>query len=227
MAELTGTFQKVLLLEDELAFAETLKISLRQLGIVPVHITTVSEAKKVLQSRAFDFELLLLDRALPDGDGLEVLQFAHKQGKEFYTLILSAKSEVEEKIKGLNTGADDYLGKPFSWNELQARIQALYRRKTKGATLWKYDEPRLRILGHTGWIQLTPLEFKLATHLMNAKGEILERAELLKKVWGFNFSPETRTVDYFIGRLRKLFEKDPEEPKHFLTVRGAGYRFEA
>lgn len=235
MAELNSPnlFSKVLLLEDELAFADALKISLKQISIHPVHVTTIAEAKKVLATKNFDFELLLLDRALPDGDGLEVLEYVQLHGREVFTLVLSAKSEVEDKIKGLNSGADDYIGKPFSWDELQARIVALQRRRQKsavegaaGTVLWKCDESRLRVFGPSGWVRLTPLEFKLVHHLLHARGVIVERAELLKKVWGFDFSPETRTVDYFIGRLRKTFEKDPESPRHFLTVRGAGYRFE-
>src|SRR5262249_464480 len=93
--------------------------------------------------------------------------------------------------------------------------------------LWSLDIDRLRILGPTGWITLTPLEFKLASKLISAKGTIITRDALLKDVWGFNFLPKTRTVDHFLGRLRKRFERNPEEPRHFITVRGAGYRFEA
>jgi DNA-binding response OmpR family regulator len=86
---------------------------------------------------------------------------------------------------------------------------------------------RLRILGPKGWVELTPLEFKLANHLIAAEGAIVSREELLKEVWGFRFLPKTRTTDYFLGRLRKVFERNPDSPKHFLTVRGAGYRFSA
>ena len=93
------------------------------------------------------------------------------------------------------------------------------------APLWTYETDRLRILGAKGWVELTPLEFKLAIHLIAAKGAIVSREELLKEVWGFRFLPKTRTTDYFLGRLRKSLEKDPDHPKHFVTVRGAGYRF--
>jgi two-component system alkaline phosphatase synthesis response regulator PhoP len=117
--------------------------------------------------------------------------------------------------------------------ELSARIEALARRAAQNPapeigseTPWTLDEGRLRIRGPSGWVELTPLEFKLARHLMDAKGEIVSRDTLLKAVWGFTLLPKTRTVDHFLGRLRKLFERNPEEPAHFITVRGAGYRFQ-
>jgi DNA-binding response OmpR family regulator len=124
---------------------------------------------------------------------------------------------------------------------LAARIEALTRRTripktdakpnetSSGADpkLWTCEEKRLRIRGPRGWVELTPLEYKLAQHLIGAQGEIVTREALLKQVWGFTLLPKTRTVDHFLGRLRKAFETNPEEPKHFLTVRGAGYRFNA
>jgi DNA-binding response OmpR family regulator len=95
-----------------------------------------------------------------------------------------------------------------------------------GNELWTLDESKLRVLGQNGWITLTPLEFKLARKLIEAHGSIVTRDDLLKDVWGFTLLPKTRTVDHFLGRLRKYFELNVDEPKHFLTVRGAGYRFE-
>jgi DNA-binding response OmpR family regulator len=152
-------------------------------------------------------------------------------------LMLTARGDVNDRVLGLNAGADDYLPKPFSWAELEARISALYRRRAlpdqsspQEPIFWQIDSDRLRILrpaqGGSEWVTLTPLEFKLASHLISAKGAIVTREDLLKDVWGFTLLPKTRTVDHFLGRLRKYFEENPEDPKHFLTVRGAGYRFE-
>ncbi len=227
-------FDHVLLVEDETSLAETLKIALSRLKIGEVrHATTLGQARDFLAQTASD--LLILDRNLPDGDGLELCTELRANGFRGSILCLTAMGEPDDRITGLDSGADDYLSKPFHWEEFAARIRALSRRKDLGAVaaagkpaaLWQLDATRLKILGPKGWIELTPLEYKLATHLIQASGAIVSREELLKEVWGFRFLPKTRTTDYFLGRLRKYFEVNPDEPRHFLTVRGAGYRFSA
>jgi two-component system OmpR family response regulator len=227
-------FTQVLLVEDETALAETLKIALRRLKIEEVrHATTLGQARDFLAEAPSD--LLILDRNLPDGDGLELCAELRANGYRGSILCLTAMGEPEDRVTGLDAGADDYLPKPFHWEEFAARVRALARRKDPGATaaagssapLWQLDSNRLRVRGPKGWVQLTPLEFKLANHLIQAGGAIVSREELLKEVWGFRFLPKTRTTDYFLGRLRKAFEINPDDPRHFLTVRGAGYRFSA
>jgi two-component system OmpR family response regulator len=228
----------VLLVEDEPHLAATLKIALRKLAIPARHATTLEAARRELDAAEPDF--ILLDRALPDGDGLSLCEELRERGYTGTILVLTAKGEVDARVQGLEKGADDYLPKPFSWNELEARIRALSRRRRYSvaataaaqpapggeAPLWQLEEERLRIRGPGGWVELTPLEFKLASRLIRAAGAIVTRDELLKDVWGFKLLPKTRTVDHFLGRLRKRFERNPETPDHFLTVRGAGYRFE-
>jgi len=215
------------LVEDETALAQTLKIALARIQIPDVmHATTLSGAREILKENSI--ELLILDRNLPDGDGLTLCEELRAEGFLGTILCLTAKGEIDDRVAGLESGADDYLAKPFHWEELAARIRALSRRKEKTLPkkgLWTFEPERLRILGPKGWTELTPLEFKLALHLIESKGAIVSREELLKEVWGFRFLPKTRTTDYFVGRLRKLFEMDPDHPKHFITVRGAGYRF--
>jgi DNA-binding response OmpR family regulator len=233
-------FRSVLLVEDEPALAATLRIALSRLEIPSIrHATTIKQAKRLLAEESA--ELVILDRNLPDGDGLQLCRFLRRERVPSVVLCLTAKGEIDDRVAGLDAGADDYLPKPFHWEELSARVRALARRyeskRGVGAAvksesggkkaLWSMENDRLRILGPKGWVELTPLEFKLANHLIAAAGAIVSREELLKEVWGFRFLPKTRTTDYFLGRLRKAFEKDPDHPRHFLTVRGAGYRFSA
>jgi DNA-binding response OmpR family regulator len=238
MTPSTDIFTSALLIEDETILSDALEIALRKLEIPTQKATTLAQAQRLLNQAGNEFDFILLDRNLPDGDGLSLCSLLRENGYPGTILVLTAAGEIEDRVSGLNQGADDYLSKPFSWEELEARIRALARRKPPvantadgalkmGPRSWMTDEARLRIQGPLGWVELTPLEFKLAKELINARGSIVTRDYLLKKVWGFTLLPKTRTVDHFLGRLRKHFEKDPEQPQHFLTVRGAGYRFEA
>jgi DNA-binding response OmpR family regulator len=225
-------FQSALLIEDESNLAQALRIALKKLGIKAEHAANLAAARKALEGKTP--ELVLLDRNLPDGDGIRLCEELRAGGYRGMILMLTAVGQTSERVRGLMSGADDYLPKPFSWEEFSARVHALARRKLAPAPAatapreeWEIDASRLRIQGPLGWKDLTPLEFKLARHLMDAQGAIVSRDDLLKHVWGFTLLPKTRTVDHFMGRLRKLFEQDPESPTHFLTVRGAGYRFDA
>lgn len=234
---MNALFDTAILVEDEPNLASTIKIALKRLGIIPKHATTIREARDHILKAMPEF--VLLDRFLPDGDGLNLCEELRKKGFAGVILMLTAAGQTSDRVQGLNAGADDYLPKPFAWEEFEARIRALSRRKPQVAPqtqanaaneepgLWHQDEARLRIQGPLGWVELTPLEYKLATHLMSAQGAIVNRDDLLKHVWGFTLLPKTRTVDHFMSRLRKHFERNPEEPEHFLTVRGAGYRFQA
>lgn len=226
-------FKKVLLLEDDRNLSLTLGVALKRLGLEVKNASTLKKAREILES--YEPDLVLLDRMVPDGDGLELCVELRAEARPVAILMLSAAGETCERVRGLNEGADDYLAKPFAWEELEARIRALGRRHAAElaqkemlpASPWELDESRLRVRGDRGWVELTPLEFKLISHLVRAGGSIVSREELLKDVWGFSLLPKTRTVDFFLSRLRKRLEKDAENPKRLLTVRGAGYRFEA
>lgn len=228
-------FHSALLVEDELNLGQALEVALSRLCSTTRRATTLEQARARLKEETADF--ILLDRQLPDGDGILLCDELRHRGFHGCILMLTASGDTDARIEGLRAGADDYLPKPFSWEELEARIHALGRRKqayhaagsaaSSTSSLWERDETRLRIHGPSGWVELTPLEFKLACHLIQAKGAIVSREELLKEVWGFHLLPKTRTVDFFLSRLRKHFEQNPEEPRHFLTIRGAGYRFQA
>ncbi|MGZ3688038.1 MAG: response regulator transcription factor [Bdellovibrionota bacterium] len=221
-------FSEALLVEDEKSLQTALEIALKKLGIHCRVASNLTQARKLFAEKLPPF--ILLDRTLPDGDGLTLCRSLREEGYTGAILMLTAHGQVHERVEGLNAGADDYLPKPFSWQELEARIRTLARRApatpSPAPALWGIDEQRLRIQGPRGWVELTPLEFKLAARLILAGGAIVSRDDLLKDVWGFTLLPKTRTVDHFLGRMRKHFEADPENPRHFLTVRGAGYRFE-
>jgi two-component system OmpR family response regulator len=219
---------RLLLVEDELVLGDTIRLSLQKMGFECDWVKTLKEAREVMQDHEFD--LLILDRNLPDGEGLSLLK--HPKRARFRALVLSSKSGVNERVTGLRQGADDYLPKPFSFRELEARIQALLRRPVMeipgaadGAGLWALDEDSLTLVGARGPVVLTPLEFKFMKYLTLRKGTIVSKDRLLRDVWGFSFLPKTRTIDYLINQLRKRIEEDPEHPRHLLTIRGAGVKF--
>lgn len=222
---------QLLLVEDEPVLGDTLQRSIRKIGHDCVWVKSLSEARSVLKRSSFDF--WVLDRNLPDGDGIELL--SEPDRNRTMVLVLSSKSSAEEKIEGLQAGADDYLQKPFSFQELSARLQALERRRppsvgaasvAEGAsTLWSLDSDTLKVLAPTGWVTLTPLEFKCLSYLIRHEGKIVSKDRLLREVWGFSLLPKTRTVDYLITQLRKRIEPEPESPRHLITIRGAGMKF--
>ena len=229
-------FRDALLVEDEPRLAAAIEIALGELGITVARAGTLASARRALDASPFP-TLVVLDRWLPDGDGISLATDLRARGFAGAILVLSAHGETGARVEGLDAGADDYLPKPFAWEELAARVRALARRArapegratvapgADGET-WSLDGNRFRVLGPGGWVELTPLEFRLASCLIRAGGRVVSRAELLRTVWGFTLIPKTRTVDAFLSRLRRRFEPDPDSPRYFLTLRGAGYRFQ-
>ena len=226
-------FRDVLVVEDEAQLARTLGVALKHLGLPTRFASTLDAAREEIAKRVPD--LILLDRMLPDGDGVTLCQEIRERlsGALPLVMILSARSETPERVLGLDAGADDYLPKPFSIDELHARIRALSRRyptmlpETKSVErLWELKGDTLQVLGPKGWVGVTQLEFKLLEKFVAHPGRVVSRDDLLKDVWGFQWLPKTRTVDFFISRIRKNFEIDPDHPRHFMTVRGVGYRFD-
>ena len=219
--------KRILLVEDELLLGDTIQISLIKMGFDCTWVKTVEEAKKKINEQRFC--LAIVDWNLPDGEGLVLLK--HPKRKYMMVLILSSKSQVADRVIGLKSGADDYLPKPFSFHELEARIQALLRRSPPPETdemakkSWNLDQQTLKVNCPIGSVELTPLEFKFLNYLVEREGIIVSKDRLLRDVWGFRLLPKTRTVDYIITQLRKRLEPDPEHPKHILTIRGAGVKF--
>lgn len=186
--------------------------------------------------RQHDFDLIILDVMMPKLDGLEVCSTLRAEGRATPVLFLTVKGAPEDRIRGLEAGGDDYLAKPFHLRELLLRVAAILRRSAwydaSEATL-EFDGNTIdfRTYQATSWDgtthSLTHKEAMILKALAERAGQIVTREDILDLVWGYEVFPSTRTIDNFIARLRKRFERNPEEPRHFHTVRGVGYRFTA
>jgi DNA-binding response OmpR family regulator len=225
---------QILLVEDEPNIASGLVYNLEMEGYRVTHVERGETALEKLWQDAFG--LVILDIMLPGIDGIEVCRQIRKQDPKIPILMLTARSEDKDRIEGLETGADDYLTKPFNLDEFLLRIKGILRRSawyrpqaaperhySFGANIVNLHDCTART--EHGEISLTEHEVKLLRIFFRQEGEIISRKELLESVWDLNPDTETRTLDNFIVRLRKYFEKDPSTPIHFQTIRGRGYRF--
>ena len=180
------------------------------------------------------FDLILLDVMLPGRDGFEVCRELRARGVEVPVLMLTARSQVVDRVVGLKLGADDYLTKPFETIELMARIEALFRRTRAPAAGpagthafgdVRIDFRRAEVFRAGAPVPLSALEFKLLAYFVHNRGALLTRDELLDKVWGYEAMPTTRTVDVHVASLRQKLERNPARPELILTVHRRGYRF--
>jgi DNA-binding response OmpR family regulator len=175
-------------------------------------------------------DLIVLDLMLPELDGYRVLHEIRSSGSAVPVLLLTARSEEADKVRGLRLGADDYVTKPFGILELLARIEALLRR-TRPAAMYRFgtievDAARRTVRRDGSSVLLTPMEFDLLLALLRRKGEVVSRIDLLQDVWGHAAAVLTRTVDTHVAELRRKLERDPAAPEFILTARKAGYRLE-
>ncbi len=222
---------RILVVEDELPIQRGLQDQLVRAGYRADVAGTVAEALVQLRHAA---DLVVLDRRLPDGDGLEVLRDLRARGDHTPVIVLSARGQAEDRVQGLEDGADDYVGKPFHLRELLARIRTVLQRSqetTASAAVIAVGECELdvggRLLRRRGKeIELARMEFELLLYLARHPGKTVSRAELLDRVWGYDRFPTTRTVDYHVLALRKKVEPDPGTPRHLITVHRVGYRFD-
>lgn len=235
------TTKRLLLVEDEDHLGFTLQFNLQEEGYHVDWAAHLQQAQAFLaQSEPYD--LILLDVMLPDGNGLDWCKHLRQQQNHTPILFLTAKSSPEDIVSGLELGADDYVTKPFALAELLARIKAMLRRTSWHPPLraaaeldnlpptfsfgpHSIDFTTHEVLAHGHPVELTHLEFRLLQFFIAHANQVVTREDLLEHVWEVNASNYTRTVDNFLVRLRRIFEKDPTDPKHFLTIRGAGYRF--
>lgn len=222
----------ILVVDDEENILKVVAAYLRAEGYT---VTTATDGPGALKAaRALKPDLLVLDVMLPGMDGLEVLQKIRRES-EVYVILLTARSEETDKVIGLSVGADDYLTKPFSPRELVARVKAALRRYGKTVTpdssVLTFQHLRIDGNARRVWkdeqeIDLTAIEFDLLYALAEHKGRVLNREQLLERVWGHDFYGEDRVVDVHLGHVRKKIEADPAHPALLVTVRGVGYRFE-
>lgn len=223
---------KLLLVEDDLETASYLHKGFAELGHSCDHV--VNGIDGLTAALTHDYEAIVLDRNLPQLDGLSVLQALRAEGQRTPVLILSALGHTEDRIRGLNGGCDDYLGKPFSFQELIARLEALARRAPgpiQGqSTTLSCGDLHLDLLSRSARrggrrIELLNKEFRLLEHLMRHAGRVVTRTMLLESIWDYSFDPGTNVIDVHVSRLRGKIDGPGEQPL-IHTVRGAGYKLD-
>jgi len=217
---------KLLLIEDDAATAEEILADLRGRGHEVAWAATGPEGADATRSGTWN--AIVLDRMLPGLDGLTLLRDLRAAGDRTPALVLSALGDVDERIRGLRAGGDDYLGKPFVLGELAARIEALLRRPTDSReTVLRVGTLELDLIAGTGRrgvrdLDLLPRELKLLEYLMRRPGQVVTRAMMFEEVWNYRFAPKSNLIDVHVGRLRKKLEVDGE-PILIHNVRGEGF----
>ena len=221
---------RLLVVDDELPMRTALAETLKAEGYRVRTANNGTQALEIATTEAFD--LILLDVMMPGLDGYAVCRALRERGRLVPVLMLTAKAMVDDRVEGLDSGADDYLVKPFSLRELLARVRALLRRRERDAATpdsFALGPVKIDLLALTATRGATtqPLSAKEAgmLRLLVARpGEVVTREQFLDVVWGYHAYPSTRTVDNFIAGMRAKLEEDPANPRHLLTVRGLGYK---
>ncbi|MHB1038524.1 MAG: response regulator transcription factor [Pirellulales bacterium] len=231
----------ILVVEDEEHLARGIKYNFEAEGYRVTIAGDGPSALRVIGEDSEGVDMVILDLMLPGMSGYAVCEAIRGAGNEVPILILTARTLIEDRIRGFDVGADQYLEKPFDLEELLSRTRNLLLRRTKnaaapgaktvgdaykfGSAEIHFDTFKVTVRGQP--LRLTHMEMKLLRYFAENEGFVISRSQLLDHVWGLSSSPTTRTVDNFIVRLRKYFEDNPAQPRHFLSVRGAGYRFVA
>ncbi len=221
---------RILVVEDDLSILTGLSMNLRFEGYEVLQAQDGRTGlQKVLDERP---DLLVLDIMLPQMNGFEVLEELKRRGNAVPVVVLSAKGVETDRVMGLNLGADDYVVKPFGLQELLARIRAVLRRRVRDDASVRFADTVVDLHAKTVArdaqpVELTAQEFKLLELFVRNPGRTWSRDELLSGAWGYGYEGTARTVDNFVSQLRAKFEPEPDAPRHFVTVRGLGYRFDA
>jgi len=224
--------RRVLLVEDEESLVLTVRDRLLNEGY-GVEVAMDGETA-VETARRGMFDVILLDVALPRKNGFDVCRDLRRHSVQTPVLMLTARGQVIDRILGLKLGADDYLTKPFDMAELLARVEALLRRsrnlagvepESYGFGEIRVDFRRAEVMRERDFVELSVLELKLLRYLIEHRGAVISREELLDKVWGYDAMPVTRTVDVHVASLRQKLERNPSRPEFIVTVHGLGYKF--
>lgn len=224
---------RILIIEDDKDVSSFIRNGLEQAGYTVDHASDGKDGLFLATTESFDG--IIVDRMLPIVDGLTIVRTLRASKVMVPILVLSALGEVDDRVDGLKAGSDDYLVKPFAFVELQARLDALLRRRRESgngaATVLEVNDLKMDLLRRqverAGTdIDLQPREFQLLEYLMRHTGQVVTRTMLLEAVWGYHFDPQTNVIDVHISRLRSKIDKD-FRPSLLHTVRGAGYRLEA
>jgi heavy metal response regulator len=217
----------VLIVEDDNKIASFIQKGLKQAGYAVDHVTDGEEGLSMAQISPYD--VAIVDIMLPGMDGLSLIEALRRKGVDTPVIILSAKRSVDDRIKGLKAGGDDYLTKPFSFSELLARVQALMRRASRSSSPMDLEAGDLRVdlltrevVRGDMQIELQPREYSLLEYMLRNKGTVLSKTMILEHVWDFNFDPQTNVVDVLVSRLRSKIDRDFEK-KLIHTLRGVGY----
>jgi two-component system OmpR family response regulator len=220
---------RILVIEDDTTVADYIGKGLSELGYTVDLARDGKEGLFLATSEAYD--VMIIDRMLPNIDGLTIVKTLRASNKMVPVLFLSALGEVDDRVSGLEAGGDDYLTKPFAFSELKARIEALIRRSQSAdtpVTELAVEDLQMDLLARTierndVKIDLQPREFRLLEYLMRHAGQVVTRTMLLEQVWDYHFDPQTNVIDVHISRLRSKIDKGFDKPL-LVTVRGAGYR---
>lgn len=222
---------KILIVEDDPAIRQGLELSLLKNGY---EIRTAPDAEQGETTLGeFSPDLLILDVMLPGRSGLEFCRRLRRSNTDLPILMLTALSDESDRVLGLDLGADDYVTKPFSLKELEARVRALLRRSGPAAPtvdFLEYGDVRVDFKRYRAWksdreVHLPPKAYGVLQTLAAREDEVLSREDLLEQVWGYDTTPTTRTVDNHIAQLRSALEDDPSDPRYLRTVHGVGYSF--
>jgi len=223
---------RILFVEDEANLRRTISDLLKSDGYAVESSADGLEAQNLAMAEPFD--LIILDVMLPSRNGFDVCRHLRKHGVNTPILMLTARSELNNKVQGFKSGTDDYLTKPFETPELQARVEALLRRSSASSRpeikLHEFDGIQVDFVNATvtksgRTTLLGERECRLLRYFIERKGAVLSRDQLLQEVWGYKSIPLTRTVDVHIAWLRQKIEDDPKNPRYIVTVHGQGYRF--